>query len=287
MTTREQPRWRPRLVASDLDGTLLGPDRALSSRTRAAIAAIAAAGVPFVAVTGRAPRSLEPLEGAAVDPVVVCANGAVTWDRHAGRAVTTHLLDAATALESLDRLRRDLPGLTVAVERPDGTLGHEPGYHPSRPWPGSPRPLPELVAGGVLKVVVHQDGAGSDALRAAAHRLVGDLVTVTASASGPFVEIGPAGVDKATGLAAVAAGLGVGAADVVAFGDMPNDLSMLRWAGHGVAVANAHPEVLRAADEVTGHHADDGVAAWLESRFGTWTLAGAATRSPSWTRPRP
>lgn len=268
MTGPEQQRWRPRLVATDLDGTLLGADRTVSPRTRAALAAVTAAGVPVVAVTGRAPRSLQPLEGVMVGRVVVCANGAVTWDRFAGRAVAEHRLDAATALEVVGRLRRDLPDLTVAVERPDGNLGHEPGYRPSRPWRGSPRPLTELVGGGVLKLVVHQDGGGSDGLRAVATEIVGGLAAVTASASGPFVEIGPAGVDKASGLAAVAAGLGVDAADVVVFGDMPNDVSMLRWAGHGVAVANAHPDVLAVADEVTGHHGQDGVAAWLEGRFG-------------------
>jgi hydroxymethylpyrimidine pyrophosphatase-like HAD family hydrolase len=268
MTGPEQPRRRPRLVASDLDGTLLGPDHEVSPRSRAALAALAAAGVPFVAVTGRAPRSLGPLEGTAAGRVVVCANGAITWDRIAGRVLAQHRLDAGTAVEVVERLRRRLPGLTAAVERPDGTLAHEPGYRPSRPWPGSPRPLPEIVGGGVLKVVVHSAGGGPDALRVAVQELVGAQVTVTASASGPYVEIGPPGVDKASGLAVVAAGLGVVAADVVAFGDMPNDVSMLRWAGRGVAVANAHPDVLAVADEVAAHHGEDGVARWLEQLLG-------------------
>ncbi|MDQ1715431.1 MAG: hypothetical protein QOC60_1376, partial [Frankiaceae bacterium] len=66
----------------------------------------------------------------------------------------------------------------------------------------------------------------------------------------------------------VCASFGVEAADVVAFGDVPNDLAMLRWAGHGVAVANAHPDVLAAADEITFDNDTDGVAAVLERWFG-------------------
>jgi len=79
--------------------------------------------------------------------------------------------------------------------------------------------------------------------------------------------VAPAGVTKATGLAEVAALYGVTAERTVAFGDMPNDLAMLRWAGHGVAMGNAHPEVAAAADEITAAHGDEGVALVLERWF--------------------
>lgn len=252
----------PRLVASDLDGTLLGPDGRLSARTRAALGAVSRAGVPFVAVTARAPRSLQPLAGAR--GTVVCANGAITVDLGTAAVLVRHTLDAGDAVTALVGA---VGGVALAAELSDGTLAHEVGYSPSRPWPGSPRSRTRLLAEPVLKVVAHVPGADPDDLLAAARAAVGGLAAVTGSSAAPFVELGPAGVDKATGLAAVCAHLGVTPSAVVAFGDMPNDVPMLAWAGRGVAVAHAHPAVLAVADEVAPR-GDDGVAAVLERWFG-------------------
>ena len=95
-----------------------------------------------------------------------------------------------------------------------------------------------------------------------------DFNSITQAGLG-YIEICPPGVDKATGLAVVATALGVDPADVLVFGDMPNDLPMFRWAGFGrVAVANAHPAVLALADETTLTNDDDGVAAYLDVKLG-------------------
>jgi hydroxymethylpyrimidine pyrophosphatase-like HAD family hydrolase len=84
-----------------------------------------------------------------------------------------------------------------------------------------------------------------------------------------FIEICPPGVDKATGLGVVATALGIDPGDVLVFGDMPNDLPMFAWAGYGrVAVANAHPQLAAAADEICGANDDDGVARYLDRMFG-------------------
>jgi hydroxymethylpyrimidine pyrophosphatase-like HAD family hydrolase len=80
-----------------------------------------------------------------------------------------------------------------------------------------------------------------------------------------LLEIAAPGVTKATGLAEVAAGYGVPAAEVAAIGDMPNDVSMLEWAGRAYAVSNAHPAAIAAADEVLGRNDDDAVAGLIES----------------------
>jgi hydroxymethylpyrimidine pyrophosphatase-like HAD family hydrolase len=125
----------------------------------------------------------------------------------------------------------------------------------------------ELLAEPVIKVLVRHPTRASDDMARAAVRAVGHLVDVTWSASGGLLECAVRGVSKAHGLAGAADRHGVAAPDVVAFGDMPNDLAMLRWAGHGVAVANAHPDVLCVADEVTGSNLDDGVASVLERWF--------------------
>jgi HAD superfamily hydrolase (TIGR01484 family) len=119
----------------------------------------------------------------------------------------------------------------------------------------------------VVKLLARHEELGSDELLAAARAAVGAGATLTHSSNDGLLEISAADVSKASGLASLAAELGVPAAETVAFGDMPNDLPMLAWAGHGVAVANAHPEVLAAADEVTASNDDDGVAEVLARWF--------------------
>jgi hydroxymethylpyrimidine pyrophosphatase-like HAD family hydrolase len=97
--------------------------------------------------------------------------------------------------------------------------------------------------------------------------LVGDLVTPTHSSGGALIEMSARGVTKASALAVLAEERGIKPDEVVAFGDMPNDLPMLSWAGTSYAVANAHPSVLAAADHVTAANNDDGVAQVLEALF--------------------
>jgi hypothetical protein len=101
----------------------------------------------------------------------------------------------------------------------------------------------------------------------ALHPSAADLADLTFSNPNGLVEAARPGVSKASGLARIAAELGVEPGDVIAFGDMPNDLAMLRWAGHGVAMANSHPDVLAAADEITATNVEDGVAMVLERWF--------------------
>ena len=258
----------PRLVATDLDGTLLRSDGTVSDRTRSVLAAVAAAGVPLVLVTGRAPRSV----GAVVAEtghrgVAICANGAVRWDPASERALSQRLIPADVARAVTDDLRAVLPELVFAAELPGLGFGHEPGYVPSRVWPGTPGPIADVVGVGAVTVLGHHPVLGPDELLARTLPVVAGRLSVTASSSRSFVELNAAGVDKATGLAAFAAELGLAAADVVAFGDMPNDLPMLRWAGHAVAVAGAHPDVLAVADEVAGSNDDDAVAEVLARWF--------------------
>ena len=261
----------PRLVATDLDGTIVRSDGTLSVRTCAAIAAVEAAGVPFVMVTGRPPRWMHEIANATGHRgLAVCANGAVVYDLHAEQVVRTDLLSAAAARQVVEALRRDLPGIAFAVERHDSGFAHEPAYRPR--WdsndPVTQAPVEELLAAGVVKLLARHEDMGADALLAAARAAVGDGATLTHSSSDGLLEVSAAGVSKATGLACLAASYGVEAADVLAFGDMPNDLPMMAWAGRAVAVGNAHPEVLAAADEVTGRNDDDGVAQVLERWFG-------------------
>ena len=264
----------PRLVATDLDGTIVRSDGTISDRTREAIARVEQAGVPFVMVTGRPPRWMAPIADATGHRgLAVCANGALVYDLHTERVVRSWLLDPADAREVIEALRRALPGIAFAVEKGPtdglpGGFGRESAYIPR--WDAANvevLPLDELLAGGAVKLLARHEEMGSDALLEAARSHVGALVEATHSSNDGLLEISAVGVSKASGLAHLAEERGVEAADVIAFGDMPNDLPMLAWAGRGIAVANAHPEVLASAGEVTASNDDDGVARVIERWF--------------------
>ena len=87
---------------------------------------------------------------------------------------------------------------------------------------------------------------------------------ITYSTNNGLIEVVPLGISKATGVEELARPLGITAEGVVAFGDMPNDVPMLAWAGLGVAMGNAHPDAVAAANEVTAPNTEDGVARVLE-----------------------
>jgi len=267
----------PKLVASDVDGTLLGPDERLSARTRAVLARMTEAGVPLVLATGRPPRWV-PVVAEAIGGggLVVAANGAVLYDAVADRVLAAETVDPPALDEVVAGLRDAVPGCGIAVERVADSAHarrgeqfvSEPAYEHAWPNPDHTEVPPDaLTAEPVVKVLARHPTLTSDVMAEAARRVVGHLVDVTFSASGGLVECSRRGVTKATGLARAAAELGVAREDVVAFGDMPNDLEMLRWAGHGVGMANAHPAVLAEVDEVTASNLEDGVASVLERWF--------------------
>jgi hydroxymethylpyrimidine pyrophosphatase-like HAD family hydrolase len=153
----------------------------------------------------------------------------------------------------------------------DGQFIHEEGYHPH--WTPETRLLVDdlLTARtpAVAKVLGRREGVASDDLLAAARAAIADgLATATHSSIDGLLEINGYGVTKASTLERYVTARGLSAQDVIAFGDMPNDVEMLAWAGHAVAVANAHDEVLAVVDEVTASNDDDGVAQVLERLYG-------------------
>ena len=268
----------PKVVACDLDGTLLRSDGSLDDRTRDALAAVEAAGSTMVICTARPARWMRPLAQATCHRgVAICANGGVLWDLHTDSPLEEFPLEPEVARRIVAVLHEALPGGCWAVERADG-FGHEPEYQPQ--WPVPPGTVVEaveaLVAQPSVKLLLRHEHLGADALLARARELVGHLAELSHSNSaGNLLEIAAAGVSKASALRQVCAERGIAGDEVVAFGDMPNDLPMLRWAGHGVAVANAHPDVIAVADEVTASNDEAGVACVLERLF------AAGTRFPA------
>ena len=259
----------PRLVASDLDGTLVRSDLSVSDRTRAVLARVEQAGALFVMVTGRPPRWMAPVaEATGHRGLAVCANGALVYDLHTEQVVRSSLIDADAAAEVVAALRRDVPGISFAVEKGLDGFGREASYVPR--WDNGEvvvGPVEELISTGVVKLLARHEELGSDELLAQARASLGGTVECTHSSSDGLLEISATGISKASGLASLADDWGVSAEQVIAFGDMPNDLPMLSWAGHSVGMANAHPEVLDVVDEVTASNDEDGVAQVLERWF--------------------
>ena len=254
------------LVATDLDGTLLRSDGTVSPRTRAALNALRANGIGFVVVTGRPPRWLHGIAGeVGHGGLAICANGALVVDLDSGDVVHEFPIASEAARRMAEALREVLPDVSFAVER-DGGFAREAAYRPR--WPAPEEAVHELDAlleRPVHKLLARHEELGADELLAIAHGAAESVATPTHSSREGLLEISAFGVTKATTLALLAEERGVDASGVVAFGDMPNDLPMLEWAGRGIAVANAHPEVLEAADEVTASNDDDGVAIVLEA----------------------
>lgn len=264
-----------RLVATDLDGTIVRHDGTVSPRTVAALNAVEDAGLPVVLVTGRPPRWMHPVvEATGHRGVAVCANGAYVYDLATETVLDRFLLDTDLGLEVVRRLRKALPGAVFAVERHE-SYAHEAAYRMrwESPDVGVVGSAEDLFAEPVGKLLVRVEGSDGDTMLAAARDELGDLVTTTHSnQSDCLLEISAAGVTKASTLARVAAGYGVGPAAVVAFGDQPNDVPMLEWAGAGYAMANAHPGVLAAVRRRTASVDDDGVALVLEQLLADGTL---------------
>jgi hypothetical protein len=255
------------LVATDLDGTLLRTDETASLRTTAAIERTLEAGIPFVICTARPARWIGPLA-----PIVsgrgtaICANGGVIWDIASETVLRQFPIPCEAALEVVARLRPLLPQAAWAVERPTA-FAHEPAYRSRWPVPDDTvvDAIEVLLGSAPVKLMLRSPAATADRLVSIAREAVGDLVEVThSSTADTLLEMSAAGVSKGSSLAALCESLGIAPGDVLAFGDMPNDLPMLRWAGRSVAVANAHPEVLAAAGEVTASCDEDGVARVLE-----------------------
>jgi HAD superfamily hydrolase (TIGR01484 family) len=257
-------------VATDLDGTLLRTDGTVSERSATVLAQLDARGVPVVFVTGRPLRWMEVVrEHVGAHGLAICANGALVLELPTDSVLLTRPMPTETARAVARGIRAAMPEVRFAVETGDG-LALEPDYPTAvAPPPGSPRvELDRLVERTIVKLLARHPSMEPDAFLDAVTAAVDGHVIATRSGPAAMVEMSAAGVTKATTLALLCERFGIVADDVVAFGDMPNDLPMLAWAGRSFAVAGAHPAVLELATDVTASNDDDGVALVLERLFG-------------------
>lgn len=253
----------PVLVATDLDGTLV-PNASMSMPefTAQVLRRLDDAGVPVVFVTGRPMRWMRPFwPHVGKHGLAIVSNGAITFDAHAQRVISIAGIDAEPGLELSRSIAAAVPDASFAIECADG-IRFDPDY-------------PELGAsgGGVRRgalaaiwdqpaaklLVRHSEFDGDDTFQTQVAAAVGDRATVTWSVPG-LAEISATGVTKASALARLCERLGIPSRDVIAFGDMPNDIAMLAWAGTAYAVANAHESVRAIAHDIVLSCAEEGVA---------------------------
>jgi HAD superfamily hydrolase (TIGR01484 family) len=266
--------WYPRLVALDIDGTLLKwvegagtTYEQISPPVYDAVHRALDAGAHIVLASGRSPHGMTriadllDLHVDGGEPLwIVASNGAVVFRYPPFEVVHEETFDAAPAVAAVLEYH---PSALVAVEE------RGVGYRVNRPFPDgelsgemSLAEIDDIVSGPVSRVIIRDPDATADDFVALAEKLglhgTDYVVGWTA-----WLDLAPLGVSKAFGLARVAEELGVDAADVLALGDGRNDMEMLRWAGRGVAMGQAVEVVREAADDVTGSVHDEGVATEL------------------------
>ncbi len=272
--------WSPKLVALDIDGTLLAwiedegaTYEKISPAVYDAVQRARKAGAHIVLSSGRSAHGMTRIADlldladadAEGEPAwVVASNGSVIFRYPPLEVVHEETFDARDAVRAI---LAEHPSALVAVEE------RGVGYRLNRPFPMGElsgemivTDIEEMIADPVSRVIIRDPEATAEDFLALGARLglhgTNYVVGWTA-----WLDLSPNGVDKSSGLNRVCAELGLTAADVLAIGDGRNDIEMLRWAGRGVAMGQAVDEVQAVADDVTGTVFDDGVALELGKYF--------------------
>lgn len=254
------------MIATDLDGTLLRSDGTISPRTLTALAAAEQSGMTVVFVTGRPVRWMEELFAhVGSHGIAILSNGALVWDVEAARPIAQRPIAAATLVAACALLREASPELTFGFERLGG-LSVEPGFMGkfTGAFAVTEGHLDEIAREPALKLLARQSDGDPDQVRHVARAAAGHLLEITGSMKTPLLEMSALGVTKATTLDRWCTDRGWTAQNVIAFGDMPNDLDMLSWAGRSYAMANGHHTVIEVATDLAPSNDDDGVAQVIE-----------------------
>lgn len=268
--------WQPRLVALDIDGTVIrwvegtGQDNEeISPAVRDAVHRVLDAGGHVVLASG---RSIDGMTSV-VDLLglhrgeqvwVVASNGGVVFRYPPVEVVHEERFDASEAVRAV---LAEHPAALVAVE--EYGVGYRVSHHfPPGELSGTQvvADVEELVAEPVTRVVIRDPDSTPEEFVALGRRL-GLANTEYVVGWSAWMDLAPVGVSKASGLARVADALGVAADGTLAIGDGRNDLEMLRWAHRGVAMGQAVEEVKAVADDVTAPVEEDGVAVELGRWF--------------------
>ena len=260
---------RPKLIATDLDGTIVAHYGFISDRTKIAFAAAHAAGIHIYFITGRPIRWMKEIKENFNFGLGVCGNGALLYDFINEKVLEDWSFSIEAQLETVKRLRQVIPPVSFATEIGEDFL-REKKYVPR--WDiGEDNVgvdlIEEVITAPALKMLARcSDGEfSSDEMLALASKALEGIATVTHSNStDSLLEISAVGVSKGATLSRVAGRLGLTADDCVTFGDNPNDFSMLSWASRSWAMADGHPDLMKYAKFQTDPHQEDGVAKVIE-----------------------
>ena len=257
--------FTPKLVALDIDGTLVDAESRMPATVKRAVGAVAEAGVPVVLSTGRSWWATQIVFDELQLPPgwAVASNGSKVITYPPVEVHVDHLFDPQDVIRQVAGLA---PEALIAVE--EGM-----SWRVSRPFPEGElhgdvvvESIEELASRPVSRVVIRDPNSSEEKFQQLTDRLNLHEVAYFIGWSA-WLDIAPQGIDKAHGLQRVVDELGLSASDVLAIGDGRNDIEMLQWAGRGVAMGNAPDDVRAAADAVTGHFVDDGVVAELRRWF--------------------
>ena len=260
---------RPKLIGTDLDGTIVAHYGFISERTKIAFAAAHAAGIEIYFVTGRPIRWMKEIAENFNFGLGICGNGAMLYDLKEEKILEEWLFSVEAQLETVKRLRELIPHVTFAVEV-DQQFHREKKYVPR--WDigadnvGAEK-IEELIKRPALKMLArcaHGEFSSDQMLALASKALVGIATVTHSNSTDSLLEISADGVSKGATLAKMAARHGLTADDCVTFGDNPNDFSMLSWAGRSWAMADGHPDLMKHAKFQTDAHQEDGVAKVIE-----------------------
>lgn len=256
------------LVAMDLDGTLLRSDKTISEKTSALLWRLPSVGVTIVLVSARPPRALRQIaRDFHLSGLAICCNGAIIYDLDREYSLQEHVLSPQQIEHLVTLLSASLSDLSFAAENGYSVIC-EAAFYPFCTKHDSPPPrivdISAICQTPQIKILVHHATLPIEELHERVALLLDSSVYSVTYSGSDFLEIMLGGVQKGEALAAFCAQLDIAAHSVVAFGDMPNDLPMLQWAGLDVAVANAHPLVLQTVDVITLSNEEDGVAHLLE-----------------------
>ena len=260
---------RPKLIGTDLDGTIVAHYGFISERTKIAFAAANAAGVHIYFVTGRPIRWMKEIAENFNFGLGICGNGAMLYDFKEEKILEEWLFSVEAQLETVKRLRELIPHVTFAVEV-DQQFHREKKYVPR--WDigadnvGAEK-IEELIKRPALKMLArcaHGEFSSDQMLALASKALVGIATVTHSNSTDSLLEISADGVSKGATLAKMASRHGLTADDCVTFGDNPNDFSMLSWAGRSWAMADGHSDLMKHAKFQTDAHQEDGVAKVIE-----------------------
>lgn len=271
--------WKPALVVSDVDGTLIDSNERISPRLQRAVAGFVAEGGYFALATGRPPRWILPiLSQLPVSPICVCANGAVLYDADEDRIISVRNLSVAaltTAVHAAQEALADFGGCSIAVERAGASAFDRESelFIVSTEWDHAweseehgTSSQHEILKAPAMKLLLRNPKLHSKTMYELVRPAIpAEVAHVTFSFDDGMLEVSAPGVTKASGLKDLADIVGLDFSEMAAFGDMPNDLEMITEARFGVAMDNAVPLLKEAADCVTTSNNQDGVAAVMEN----------------------